>query len=95
MAHSDNGEFLWNEFYQSFIEGGYNEFKYKDKYINVGVEIKRIFHKTEKWVFVVHRHDNTGPEIYSEYKTPQLLLDNARIEGKLLQEIWDELILCD
>lgn len=93
MAFSDKGEFLWDEFYKSFTEGGYNEFIYKDKYFNVGVETKGAFRKTEKWIFVVHKHDNFGAEIYSEYKTPQLLIENARIDGKSLKDIWDEIEL--
>ncbi len=93
MAHDYKGEFSWEEFYKSFLEGCYNEFTYKGLYIDVGLEIKGTFRKTKKWVFVVHHHNNTGTDIYAEYKTPQLLLENARIEGKTLQELWNDLVL--
>jgi len=90
MAHSKNGEF-----YKYFVSDGYDEFKYKDMYFNVGEEVTGVFHKKVKLIFVLHRHDNTGTEIYSEYKTPSLLMDNVRIDGKTLQELWPELELCD
>lgn len=93
LAKSNESKFAWDEFRINFTKGGYYEFKYKDKYFNVGVEVKGTFRKTEKWIFVVHKHDNTGAEIYSEYKTPQLLLENARIDSKSIKEIWDELEL--
>ncbi len=88
-----NGEvFTWDDFYKSFLEGDYNEFTFKGRYINVGLDMKGTFRKIKRWVFVVHRHDNTGAEIYSEYKTPELLLENARVDGKTLQEIWNEIV---
>ena len=93
MARSNTDEFLWEDFYKSLVEGGYNEFRYKEEFVNVGKEIKGTFRKFTRWVFVVHKHDNTGAEIYSEFKTPQLLIENARVDGKSLKEIWDELIL--
>lgn len=43
--------------------------------------------------FVIHNHDNKCPEIYAEYKTAELLLENACIEGKKIKEVWEYLIL--
>lgn len=86
-----NNKLKYEDFCKNFIDGGYYEFIYKNIYINVGVEIKGFFHKRKEWIFIVHKHDNTGPLIFASYKTPELLLENACIFGKTLYEIWDDL----
>lgn len=96
MAKSEEREISWEEFYEDFIVGGYYEFEYKTLCVCVIVETtKRFFHKKEKeWVFIVHDNSGSGKLMISaKYQTAQLLLENARVEGKSLREIWDELEL--
>lgn len=96
MAKFEKREIPWEEFYEGFIDGGYYEFEYKNLNVNVGVETtKRFFHKEEKeWYFVVLDDADSGRLIISaKYQTAQLLLENARVEGRSLREIWDELEL--
>ena len=82
---------FWEQFFDGVLRGEFiYNFRYKDKFIFIGTEIKGIFAKTKYWVFALHKHNNTGNEIYSLYKTPELLLDNVRIDGKTLQEIWND-----
>lgn len=96
MARSKDGEFLWNEFLTNFYNGGYYEFNYKNIIVNIGLDVEGKFRKKENWVFIAHNNDNSRKLlIYSSFLTPQLLLENARVEGKSLQDIWDNLILCD
>ena len=84
----------WQDFCNELIENDYiYEFKYNDKFIYIGAEVKGFFKKSKQWIFAVHKHDKKGNEIFAVYKTPQLLLNNARVDGHSLNKIWDELSL--
>jgi hypothetical protein len=87
-----NNTLTWKEFYDGITQGRYfYSFRYKDLFIEVWPETKGRFKKVRQWFFVAHKHDSTGNEIYCVYKDLQLLLQNARVDGKSLQEIWSEL----
>jgi len=86
--------FLWDDFIERFYDGGYYEFQYKDMFFNVGLEIEGVFKKKEKWIFIVHKHDNQKYLNYSIFTSPDLLIENARIEGKSIKEIWNDIIVC-
>jgi hypothetical protein len=77
-------EFSYDYFVDCLIQGDQRIFAYQDKII--------VVQSSKKFVqFIVERYGKRLIDLRCE--TPQLLLDNARIDGKTLQEIWDELKL--
>ena len=53
--------------------------------------MRGFFHKKNYWVITIHNHDNRGNDFYQEYNSVQLLLNNVRIDGKSIHEIWEDL----
>ncbi|MCL2707365.1 MAG: hypothetical protein FWE97_04295 [Dehalococcoidia bacterium] len=91
-TEATNYTLTWEEFCEGITQvGSLYDFCYKDLFIQVWSETNGFFKKVRQWFFVTHKHNNTGNEIYCVYKNPQLLLQNARIDGKSLEEIWNEL----
>lgn len=79
-------KFSYEEFVECLIEGDQRIFSYKNMILIVENIVK------ESHFFV----ECKGLRIIKQsYASPELLLENAHVEGKSLQEIWDELILCD
>jgi len=82
----------WERFCEEVISGEYqHQFTLEDKHIVIYAEERRSRKKIKQWVFGLHKHDESGYYIYSIYRTPQLLLENVRVDGKGLQEIWGDL----
>ena len=75
-------EFSYEHFVNCLVEGDYNQFWYKDSIL--------VFQSTKKESnFYIERNGLIA--FKQKYKTPQELLDNVRIDGKSLKEIWDDL----
>ena len=59
--------------------------------INIWTKNTGFFVKKKIWVFDVHILNDSFRYMLSYYSDPNLLLQNARIDGKSLKEIWDDL----
>lgn len=79
-----NDYFNWDEYYEFVIKTTYlHLFRYKN--IEFGLEI----HKKQSFFYT---EDTQSQKSYSEkYRTPKELLENARVDGKSLKEIWEDL----
>ena len=82
----------WDEFCEDLEAGRPFELLYKGKkFISISCCVRGFFHKKNCWVITIHNHDNRGNEFYQEYNSVQLLLNNVRIDGKSIHEIWEDL----
>lgn len=85
-------QITWGKFCEALEEGYPFELLYKgEKFISIYCLDRGFFHKETYWVISVHYHDNTGNEFYKEYNSVQLLLNDVKIDGKSMYEIWEDL----
>lgn len=79
--------FSWEEFYELITKTTFlRTFSYND--VEYGLEVR----KKQSCFYTEGTKEKKG---FSEkYETPKDLLENARIDGKTLQELWNEL-KCD
>ncbi len=75
-------EFSYEHFIHCLSLGDHREFWYKDLILVITSEIgKATLYIEEKGIVIEEQR----------YGSPQELLDTVKIDGKSLQEIWDEL----
>lgn len=87
-------EFLWEDFVRNISSGGFYEFEYENIEIWVIPTYKKNSHKIEKWVFTASTDNGLKErDIYAEFLSVDLLLENARVKGKSLKEIWNSIRL--
>ena len=77
-------EFSYDYFVKCLMDGDQREFKLGDIIID-------ICSKPDESIYTIEHH---GEIVYQKkYRTPQELLNNEKIEGKSIQEIWGKLEL--
>lgn len=77
-------EFSYEYFVDCMIDGDYREFWYHDKILIVSCTSKSSVFEIEHLGKIIR---------YCKFKTPQDLLENVRVDGKSLKDIWDDLSL--
>ena len=84
--------FSFEEFAKELEKGQYMyEFIYKSVHIYIYTQSKGFIKKNKRWYIVVNRHDNTPNIINASFDSAESLLKNARVDGKMLREVWHEL----
>ncbi|MDR3022368.1 MAG: hypothetical protein LBU60_06835 [Clostridiales bacterium] len=88
-------KFTYDMFVAEVVKGDYfRYFQYDDKYVEVWAEEEYDcdLRKGIKWYFTLYRNDDSRHQVYSIFNTAELFLENARIDGKTIKEIWNKLI---
>ena len=81
----------WEDFYKEFCSKHYiYNLTYKDNVYTIGSETQGFFCK-KKIYFLSTQHTTNGEVFNLECSSPQLLLNNAKIDGCDLCEIWDDI----
>ena len=79
----------WMDFYKEFCSKDYiYDLTYKDNVYTIGSRIQGFVCK-KKIYFLSTQHTKNSEVVNLEFSSPQLLLNNAKIDGHDLCEIWD------
>ncbi|EHV0132278.1 hypothetical protein [Vagococcus fluvialis] len=63
-----------------------------DMIVNIGEELNFYYNDVEYWISYGENHYLTDAtnKISQEFKTPEQLFENGRIEGKSIKDIWND-----
>lgn len=74
--------------YEKFVKTIDNEywFKYKDKTIDIAFH-----HEQDKKIYELNINGYEKDAMRYEFNSPEELLENGRVDGKTLKDIWEDL----
>lgn len=80
----------WADFYKEFCSKNYvYNLIYKDNVYTIGSKTQGFVNK-KKIYFLSTQHTKNEEVVNLEFSSPQLLLNNAKIDGHDLYKIWDD-----
>ena len=81
----------WMDFYKEFCSKDYiYDLTYKDNVYTIGSRTQGFVCK-KKIYFLSTQHTKNSEVVNLEFSSPKLLLNNAKIDGHDLCEIWDDI----